>query len=228
MKKRTKHIGLIMGAAMMAAVIGAGTALAAVQSTKTQKPAGTSAPAEIKVQEAKTDQKGDTKKETLFYGTVKKLGKDKFVLDEAVVLGTDAEGEKKSPAADTKTKDAGGDTSVSADFETAAMKWKLSGKTLEIKTDKTTKYVESVPEDTANPGKADAKTESGKKDQKDQKDSKAVELKDIKQGMFLKVTVKDDGSMTASEVLVLPDAKKVTPAGQEVKDKTAQPETKKS
>ena len=43
--------------------------------------------------------------------------------------------------------------------------------------------------------------------------STAVEQKDIQEGMFIKVTVKDDGSMTASEVLILSDVKEVKPVG---------------
>ena len=73
-------MGLIMGAAMMAAVTGAGTALADSQPVKTQKSAAVSASVENKDQETKTDQKEDTKNGTLFYGRVKKVKKNKLVI----------------------------------------------------------------------------------------------------------------------------------------------------
>ena len=211
MKRKMKHIGLIMGAAMMAAVTGAGTALADSQPVKTQKSAVVSASVENKDQETKTDQKEDTKKGTLFYGKVKKVKKNKLVIDEAVVfVETGIEEEKKSPAANTgnkeeSTKDASAGTSGPADYETETMKWRLVGKTLKIKTDKDTKYMKSISEDDAKKGNADAQIDNAK--------STAVERKDIQEGMFLKITVKDDGTRTASEVLILSDAKKIMPAG---------------
>ncbi len=253
MKRKMKHMGLIMGAAMMAAVTGASPALAADRPVKTQKPAATSAPAENKEQGTKTDQKEDPKKGTLFYGKVKKLEKDKIVVDEAVVLvEMDTDGEKKSPDAnaenkETNAKNAGTATSVPANFETETMKWTLVGKTLEFKTEKETKYMKSISEDDTKTGDAAEGTANGKKagtsgksEKTDQKGSKAassegadtvkstaVDRKDLQEGMFLKVTVKDDGSLIASEVLVLSDVKEIMPAGQEGTDKAGQTGTKK-
>ena len=197
MKKKTTCIGLILGAVMMIAATGTGAVFGA---DRTTKKGAVPVSAESKAQGNKTAAKtgGDEKNLTLFYGKVSKVNKDELELDSASVVWEMAD-EKEKKGAD-----------IAADLETSAMKWKLDGKKLKIKTDKDTKFVKetsatSDKTDKKNSGKASSAGAAAAK-------NTAVKLEDIKEGMLLKVTVKDAGSMTAGEVLVIDGVKEVKPA----------------
>lgn len=230
MRKKMKHVGLIMGTAMMIAVTGTGTAFAADKPVKTENTAAAPAPA---------NEKDSEKKVPLYYGQVKKLSEGVMVVEEAsVIWEKEADAKAAKDNKDAKSAKTTKDNKDEApDFETAAMKWKLAGNITEIVIDKDTKFVKEIPasEDKAEQ-KADAKDAKAVKDAKATKEAKdtknkdakadaaqktnaktdeelteSIELKDIKEGSLVKITLKDDKSLTAVKVLVLSDVKEVKP-----------------
>ena len=211
MKRCVKRIGLMMGAAFMIAAAGAGSSMAEVQ--KAGKPTA-SVSTECKDQGNKTTEqaeKTDEKESSLLYGKVKKIKKHKLVLDTAYVIweSIDEVSDGKTAAKETKSG-----TDVPADFGTETMKWKLDGKTIKIKTNKDIQYFAQTVKDDKK-----EKQDEPKNDQKDEKTAAAesgtgikntvIDRTSIKKGMLVKVTVKakDDGTLTAREVLLIADAK---------------------
>lgn len=209
MQRKTKQIGLMIGVMIMTAMAGTGTAFAAAGPAETEMSVTDS---RSKVGENKTDkkakkdsnQKKDSGQEpgtesqgkqenqnSGYYGRVKKAEKDKVTLEEAEIV------QEKEDAA--------------ADFENDTVKWKLSGRTIEIKLDSDTKlYKEMISP------KTDKKTQDKKQDsaEKNETKSKGIPLKKIRDGSLVKVTLRKDGSGIASEIMMLSGVKEVKAAKQ--------------
>ena len=230
MRNKLRYAGLMMGTVMMITTAGASSAFAAKQPANANKTIAAAAKKENKATtdagkqatETKKDaakQAKETKKQdTIFYGKVKKAETDKLILDEAALIW------KKDVEAGGKTekaKDAKDNAKAPADFETDTMKWKLDGKTLEFKISKDTKFVqETASTDKKN---EDSKKKNNDKSGKKEKDVSSsnkndatqnpkIELKDIKEGVFVRVTVKDSGDSGVSEVMVLSGVTEAKPA----------------
>ena len=192
MKERTKRIGLMLGVIMMVAMAGTGTVFAAALPAKTEKAAPASGVAGQKNKKpAKKEKKAEKsnkaeQKKLLYYGRVKKIETDKLILEEAEVV------EK---------------TDAAADFENDSMKWKLNGKSIEIKTDKDTRYLKEMVPDKNKKGndKKDSKAASGSQDT--EKPNEGIEMKNTREGALVRITLKDDDSMTAAEVFMLSNVK---------------------
>lgn len=187
MRRKVKQIGLLIGVITMITAAGAGTAFAADQPVRTEKTTA------VPDKKEKTTAASDKKTDSWCYGRVKEIKDDKIILETAEVVW-----EKDS-------KNGQDSADVSADFETDTMKWKLNGKTIELKTDKNTRYYkEMVP--------AKIKKWSEKKGERQKEGdfrikSKGIKLKKVDEGILVKATLKESDSMTASEVLMLSNIK---------------------
>jgi len=192
MRRKTKQIGLMIGVMMMTAMTGTGTVFAAAGPGKTEKTV--TAP-ESAGSEKKTDKKDQ---DSGYYGKIKKVEKDKVILEEAEVVR-----EKESSKAKENTK---------ADFENGSLKWKLSGRTIEIKLDNDTKLYKEM----LSP-KTDKKSQEKNRDSAENNDtkSKGIPLKKIREGSLVKVSLRKDESGIASEVMMLSGVKEVKSAKQE-------------
>ncbi len=224
MKNNIMRNRLIIGAVMMLTIAGSGIALAE------KTTSGTSAvpvSAEGKDQESKmTEQEhGEDNKNSLLYGKVYKITKNKLILDSASLVWemndkneqkAAAENEQKevSPKND-KTDKAAENNDIAADLETSTMKWKLEGKRISVKIDENTKYVMEASAEDDKPEKKD-ETKSSSEDAAVEQ-NKVMKMEDLKEGMLLKVTLKEDNSMTALEVMVVANVKETNPV--EVTDK---------
>ena len=192
MRRKTKQIGLMIGVMMMTAMTGTGTVFAAAGPAKTEKTV--TAPKSAG-SEKKTDRKDQ---DSGYYGKVKKVETDKVILEEAEVVR-----EKESGKAKDNTE---------ADFENGSVKWKLSGRTIEIKLDSDTKlYKEMIAP------KNDKKPQEKKQDptKKEDTKSKGIPLKKIRDGSLVKVSLREDGSGIASEIMMLSGVKEVKAEKQE-------------
>lgn len=192
MQRKTKQIGLMIGVMMMTAMTGTGTVFAAAGPVKTEKTV--TAP-ENAGSEKKTDKKDQ---DSGYYGRIKKVEKDKVILEEAEVVQ-----EKESSQAKESTV---------ADFENGSVKWKLSGRTIEIKLDNDTKLYKEM----LSP-KTDKKSQEKTKDstKNDDTKSKGIPLKKIKEGSLVKVSLRKDESGIASEIMMLSGVKEVKSEKQE-------------
>ncbi len=192
MKERTKRIGLMLGVIMMVAMAGTGTVFAAAPPVKTTKTAPASGVAEQKNKKpAKEEKKAEKsnkaeQKKLLYYGKVKKIETDKLILEEAEIV------EK---------------TDAAVDFENDSMKWKLNGKSIEIKTDKDTRYLKEMVPDKNKKGndKKDSKVASDSQDTENP--NEGIEMKNTREGALVRITLKDDESETAAEVFILSNVK---------------------
>ena len=192
MRRKTKQIGLMIGVMMMTAITGTGTVFAAAGPVKTEKTV--TAPKNAG-SEKKTDRKDQ---DSGYYGRIKKVEKDKVILEEAEVVR-----EKESGKAKENTE---------ADFENGSVKWKLSGRTIEIKLDNDTKLYKEM----LSP-KTDKKSQEKNRDSAENNDtkSKGIPLKKIREGSLVKVSLRKDESGMASEVMMLSGVKEVKSAKQE-------------
>ena len=101
---------------------------------------------------------------------------------------------------------------IAADIETEFMKWKLDGSLVEIVTDKDTRFIKkpwnpsdnnsSVDENAQKEEKAGKTKEESKEKNNSKENSEEITLNDLKENSFVRVTLKDDGSMTATEIAV--------------------------
>ena len=204
MKKRIKKAGMMLGTTLMITAAAAAPAFAAKTTPKTQKD--NKAALTVQATQAKENKAQgtgaksgtDIKQQTPYYGKIIKIAPDKLTLDSATVVW-----EKGSEA---DKKDAGNGANQQADFETASMKWKMDKKSNDIIIGKDTIFVKQKATDGE---KADQKKESDTKDQKANDGDKGTALienikgSDIKEGDWVRVFLKNDGSGTASEVMVL-------------------------
>ena len=231
MKQNIKTRGLILGTAFMMAVTSSGPVFAAKSPAKTPK-VSTEAQKDDKkadtkaaktAETPKTENSKDEKNELIRFGKITKVEKDKLTLEEVLVIpenennaeqkaDSKADG-KKAVKKSTAAKEAAGDSKETADFESATMKWKASGKTLEIVLDKETSFFKEVEADKTTDKKSDDKKPADKTTTKkaaDKTTDKKTEIKpeeikaaDIKEGMLVKIVLKEKNSTTASEILVL-------------------------
>lgn len=241
MKKRINYVGLLMGSMLMVSSLGTGTVFAADKAAKDQTKTEAAAQAGTDSKEQKKDTKQDAGKEakkeaTVKYGVVRKNDKNKLTVDELeVIWEKDAKDTKDvKDAKDAKTTEK--PVEEQANFETAFMKWKLNEKSMEINIDKDTKIMKetlAVQDEAAKKNEkkdekknADGKTEKSDEKKEDAVKTESIKIDDIKEINIVRVTLKDDGSMTASEIVLLSDAKEVKPT--EKNDKTTQKDNKTS
>ena len=211
MKQNIKTRGLILGTAFMMAVTSSGPVFAAKSPAKTPKVS-----TEAQKKKKKAVKKSTAAKEAA--GDSKEL-----TLEEVLVIpenennaeqkaDSKADG-KKAVKKSTAAKEAAGDSKETADFESATMKWKASGKTLEIVLDKETSFFKEVEADKTTDKKSDDKKPADKTttkkaadkttDEKTEIKPEEIKAADIKEGMLVKIVLKEKNSTTASEILVL-------------------------
>ena len=218
MKQNIKTRGLILGTAFMMAVTSSGPVFAAKSPAKAPK-VSTEAQKDDKkaaktAETPKTENSKDEKNELIRFGKITKVEKDKLTLEEVLVIpenennaeqkaDSKADG-KKAVKKSTAAKEAAGDSKETADFESATMKWKASGKTLEIVLDKETSFFKEVEADKTTDKKSDDKKPADKTtDEKTEIKPEEIKAADIKEGMLVKIVLKEKNSTTASEILVL-------------------------
>ena len=231
MKSNINTRGLILGTAFMLAVTSSGSVFAAESPAKTPK-VSTEAQKDDKkadtkaaktAETPKTENSKDEKNELIRFGKITKVEKDKLTLEEVLVIpenennaeqkaDSKADG-KKAVKKSTAAKEAAGDSKETADFESATMKWKASGKTLEIVLDKETSFFKEVEADKTTDKKSDDKKPADKTttkkaadkttDEKTEIKPEEIKAADIKEGMLVKIVLKEKNSTTASEILVL-------------------------
>lgn len=205
MKSNINTRGLILGTAFMLAVTSSGSVFAAESPAKTPK-ASTEVQKNDKKADAKaakapkTENSKDEKNELIRFGKVTKVEKGKLTLEEVLVIPENENNaeqkadsksdEKKADKKNAAAKETAGDSKETADFESAAMKWKASGKTLEIVPDKETAFFKEVEADKTTDKKKEIKPEE-------------IKAADIKEGMLVKIVLKEKNSTTASEIIVL-------------------------
>lgn len=181
MRRKSRQIGLMIGVMMMTAMTGTGTVFAAAGPANT----GTEVAA--------------PKSNTGFCGRVKKVEKDKIILEEAELIVKESGNESKEEPA--------------ADFEKGTEKWKLNGRKIEIKLDDETKFYKEmiVP-------KFEKESQDKTQDSSDNNNtkSKGIPLKKIREGILARAVLRDDGSGIASEIMMLSGVKEVKSASQEV------------
>ena len=227
LKQNIKTRGLILGTAFMMAVTSSGPVFAAKSPAKAPK-VSTEAQKDDKkaaktAETPKTENSKDEKNELIRFGKITKVEKDKLTLEEVLVIpenennaeqkaDSKADG-KKAVKKSTAAKEAAGDSKETADFESATMKWKASGKTLEIVLDKETSFFKEVEADKTTDKKSDDKKAADKTttkkaadkttDEKTEIKPEEIKAADIKEGMLVKIVLKEKNSTTASEILVL-------------------------